>query len=601
MKFFKNFKTIFLRSSFLRLIAYVKPYMSRLFVAFVAVFITSILSIIPPWLLKYVVDDVLIKKQKHILFLLSLSIVVIYVLKGITYYFQHYLMSWVGQKVVFDLRNTLYDCLHKMSLSFFVKRRIGDIISRLTNDVNMIQDLVANVVIDMVMHFISLVGVLGFLLYINWRLTIVTFCVLPIAIFSVNRATKKLRVIGRDIQDRISDLNAVVQEVVNAIRVVRSFATEDIEKDRFRKVTEENFNAVIKGAKTKAALTSVVEVILTSSLALLLWFGGSEVIKGRLTPGELVAFLGYLMMVVQPISALSRLLGNVQQGLAAADRVFEILDVKPDVVEDASPLKPVSLKGEVVFKDVWFAYHGREWVLKDINLHVKPGEKIAIVGPTGAGKSTLADLILRFYDPQRGVIMVDGVDIKRYSIVSYRRQIGFVPQDTMLLRGTIAYNISYGLSDVSMDDIVRAAKIAGIHDFIVSLPKGYYTEVTEKGINLSGGQRQRIAIARAIIRNPKILIMDEATSALDAEVESKLQETLKKVLEGKTAFIIAHRLSTVRLCDRIIVLDNGKIVEEGTHYQLMEKKGLYSKLYTLQLGGKKDVWLGESEDVAFGG
>jgi subfamily B ATP-binding cassette protein MsbA len=339
------------------------------------------------------------------------------------------------------------------------------------------------------------------------------------------------------------------------------------------------------GTQVNAALAGTIEVILVTALAVILWFGGRLVIGGEMTPGELVAFLGYLALLVQPIRAFSRVVAKMQQGLASADRIFEILDTQSEVVLPKDPVSLPDITGRVDFDGVFFSYRDESWVLKDVNISVAPGEKVALVGPTGAGKSTLADMIPRFYDPQQGTVRIDGVDVKLLDLRTLRRQIGIVPQDPVLLKGSVAFNIAYGLDHPEDEVIVNAAKVAGIHRFIESLPEGYKTEVGERGVTLSGGQRQRLAIARAIVRNPRILILDEATSSLDAAVEQEIQEAMQKAMKGRTSIIIAHRLSTVREADRIVVLDKGMVVEEGSHEELKRAGGLYARLCALQFGG----------------
>jgi len=340
------------------------------------------------------------------------------------------------------------------------------------------------------------------------------------------------------------------------------------------------------GMQIHAFLEGAVEVILIGALALILWIGGRDVVAGRATPGELIAFIGYLGLLVQPVRVLSKVVSGVQRGLAAADRIFEVLNVSTEVRPPRSPVVLKDVKGMIDFEDIYFAYEDKNWILRGINLHICPGEKVAIVGHTGAGKSTLVDLIPRFYDPNRGYVRIDGHDVRQLDLKTLRRHIGIVPQDPVLLKGSIAYNIAYGCPWASREDIVEAADRAGILDFVKSLPRGFDTEVGERGVTLSGGQRQRIAIARAIVRNPRILIMDEATSSLDSAMEQHIHESMQRAMEGRTSLIIAHRLSTVRNADRIIVLEKGEIVEEGDHDTLLKREGVYANLYSLQMGEK---------------
>ncbi|MDN5335495.1 MAG: ATP-binding cassette, subfamily bacterial MsbA [Synergistales bacterium] len=569
---------------YLRLLSYARPYIPRLFAALGCMVLASACNIVAPWLLKNVVDDVLINKNMMMLNFLAVGLVLLYAAKNTAYYGQQYLMNWVGQKVVMDIRLELYDHTQRMSLKYLYGTRVGELISRITNDVTKVQEMITTVVIDIVVQSISFVGMIALLLFLNWKLTVITFIVIPIAAWVLDKASRKLRAVGHDIQRRLADLSASAYEAISAVRIVRSFATEDQEFDRFREQNRLHFKALMKGTQVNAALTGVIETILVAALAVILWFGGRLVVAAEMTPGELVAFLGYLALLVQPIRAFSRVVARLQQGLASADRIFEIIDTESEVTPPKDPVYLEDITGRIDFEGVCFAYRDENWVLCDVDISIEPGEKVALVGPTGAGKSTLADMIPRFYDPQHGSVRIDGVDVRRLDFKTLRRQIGIVPQDPVLLKGSIAFNIGYGLEDPDPGLIREAARVAGIHPFIESLPEGYETEVGERGVTLSGGQRQRLAIARAVVRNPRILILDEATSSLDAAVEQEIQEAMRKAMKGRTSIIIAHRLSTVREADRIIVLDKGKVVEEGTHEQLQKAGGLYAKLCAIQFG-----------------
>ena len=514
-----------------------------------------------------------------------------------TLYGREYLMNDVGQRVVMDIRIVLYDHMQRMSLRTLHASRVGELMSRITGDVATLQNLVTNTFVELVFNAVTFVGMFLFILFINWRLTLLIIVVLPAVAWLLVFAGRRLRRAGHRVQERLADLTAVAAEAFSAIRVVRAFATEEQELERFRRGNVENFEALLRAVRIQASLSGVIEVFLICALAIVFWFGGRSVIDGALSPGELIAFIGYIAFMVQPIRTVMSRMGTLQTGIAATERIFAMLST-PTESTDRAQVDPGRLRGEVVFEDVRFAYTEGQEVLKGISLSVRPGERVALVGPTGSGKSTLVDLIPRFYDPTSGRVLVDGYEADALLLPRLRRQIGIVPQESVLMKGSIAFNIAYGLpvragrpSDPQsspLDDpelmsaIRRAAHIAEIDEFIEGLPEGYATEVGERGVTLSGGQRQRIAIARAVVRDPRILILDEATSSLDLAVERQVQEAMNRAMAGRTSFVIAHRLSTVRTADRILVLEGGRIVQEGTHESLIREGGLYSRLHRLQ-------------------
>ncbi len=566
--------------SYFRLLKYCLPYKKRLAYAIFCMVLSAIFGIIPPWLIKNVVDDVLIQKKLYMLNILCVGVVALYILKAAFAYANLYLMTWVGQKVVIDIRLELYDHTQRLSLLTLYKKRSGEFLSRITNDVATLQNILGSVIVDFVVQGVTFIGIIGLLLFLNWKLTLATFTIIPVAVLVIDKASSKLRRVGAVIQERLAMVAAIAQEALSSIKIVRSFATEEEEYKRFEAESNLHFKALMKGTQVRGVLEGFVEVILIAALALILWIGGRSVIAGSLTAGGLIAFCTYVGLLVQPVRVLSRVVSTVQQGVASADRVFEILDEANEVPLAEHPIVHQKMEGRVTFEDVRFCYDESKQVLKDVSFEIKPGEKIAIVGPTGAGKSTIADLVMRFYDPQWGAIKIDGIDLRDIELKSYRRQIGVVPQDPVLMKGTLAYNICYGFKGATRDDLVRAAKIAGIYDFISTLPRGFDTEVGERGVTLSGGQRQRVAIARAVVRDPRILIMDEATSSLDALVEQQVQEAMRNAMEGRTAIVIAHRLSTIRDADRIFVLRDGMITETGTHDELLALHGHYYRLFT---------------------
>ena len=589
-------------SSLRRLAACTAPYRLRLAWAVFFMLASSGLNILPPWLFKSVVDDVLISRSVMSLNLICISVIVIFALKAVTTYWQQYLMNEVGQRVVMDIRVELYNHMQRMSLRRLYASRVGELMSRITGDVATLQNLVTSTVVELAFNAVTFVGMFAFILYINWKLTLLIVLVLPIVAWLLSFAAKKLRRAGHSVQERLADITAIAQEAFSAIRVVRAFATEDQELKRFQEGNRKNFQALLQAVSIQALLAGVIEVFLICALAVVFRFGGQSVIDGGLTPGELISFVGYIAFMVQPIRTVMNRMSGIQTGLAAADRIFSMMET-PTEDTSLALTNPGRLRGEVAFEDVHFSYAEgpdaeHQEVLRGISLSVPPGQKVAIVGPTGSGKSTLADLIPRFYDPASGRVLIDGRDARTLKLPEFRRQIGIVPQDSVLMRGSIAFNIAYGMMGPSglpaedgptlledealMDRVRHAAAVADIADFIESLPEGYAAPVGERGVTLSGGQRQRVAIARAIIRDPRILMLDEATSSLDLAVERQVQEAMDRAMAGRTSFIIAHRLSTVRSADRILVLKNGRIIQEGSHEALLREGGLYADLYCLQ-------------------
>ncbi len=573
---------------YLRLLKYIKPYVFRVCVAIVCTLLATAANLYIPWIIKDVIDDVLATKNMTMLNTIAIGIVVVFLLRGIFFYGQTYLMSFVAQRVIIDIRAAVYRHLQRLSLSYYETRRTGAIMSYITNDVGALQAAMAQSVIDFFTEGAVLVGSIGFMLYIHWKLALLTMITMPLVAQAINVFGKKLRTAGRIMQERAADITAVLQESVLSVRVVKSFVREDYEIERFDRENHHNFRAQMKTAQLMATLTPVIEFLSAIGVTVIIWYGGREVISGYLTSGSLIAFLIYVVNLSNPVKRLSRVYGSIQGALSAAQRVFDVLDTVPEIQDapDAVELPPV--RGQVVFEDITFEYKPGEPALRNISLEAKPGQVVAIVGPSGAGKTTIANLIPRFYDPVGGAITIDGYDIRKVTIKSLRRQIGIVPQETILFNGTVYENILYGDLEASREEIIAAAQAANADQFITEMPQGYDTHIGERGTKLSGGQRQRIAIARAILKSPQVLILDEATSALDSESESLVQEALDKLMLGRTAFVIAHRLSTVQRADIILVMDRGRIVERGTHAQLIKAGGLYSKLYQVQFDTKKE-------------
>ena len=563
------------------LYSYTKRYRGKIILAMLFMLASSGLNVLPPYLFKYIVDDILISRNTFMLNVVCVAVIVIFGVKAITTYYQRYFMNEAGQGVVMDIRIALYDHMQRMSLARINASRTGELMSRITGDAATLQNIVTSTAIDLLFNTVTFLGMFAFILYINWKLTCLIVIVIPFVGFLLAYAGQKLRVAGHNVQEHLADITATAQEAFSAIRVVRSFATEDEELERFRTASRENYKALLQAVSVQGILAGGVEVFLILALAVVFWFGGRSVIDGTLTPGELISFTGYIAFMVQPIRSIMNQMGMLQTGIASAERICDMMKVPVEDGGDSSA-GHVKISGNVRFEHVCFHYEEGQEILRDINITVNAGEKIAFVGPTGAGKSTIADLIPRFYDPTEGRILIDGRDVRTFGLKDLRRQIGIVPQECILMRGTIAFNIAYGLHDIDMTRIKEAAEIADISEFIESLPEKYDSLVGERGVTLSGGQRQRIAIARAVIRDPKILILDEATSSLDTGAERAVQKALNQAMRGRTSFIIAHRLSTIRNADRIYVLHDGRFIESGTHDELMREGGLYAELYNLQ-------------------
>ena len=572
---------------YLRILSYIKPYMHRLIFAMFCTIMAAAGNLYIPWIIKDMIDEVLADKNGTMLNWIAASIIAIFIVRGLFWYGQNYLMSYVGQSVIIDIRAAVFKKLQRLSVSFYDKNKTGTIMSYVTNDVNALQSAMVENTIEMITEGFILIGSAVAMIYLDWRLTLFTVCTFPVVLWFMEFFGKKIRKTGGRIQECTADITSVLQESVASARVIKSFVREDYEVDRFDVENKANFRANMKNAQLMATLTPVVELVAAIGVTMIIWYGGNNVINGTITAGSLVAFLTYAVNISNPIKRLTRVIGNIQKALAAAQRVFMIIDMPEEIAEsrDAKQLPEVS--GKVEFQNVSFAYNDKGNVITDLSFSVKPGEVIAIVGPSGAGKSTIANLLPRFYDVNKGDIKIDGHSVREVTLDSLREQVGIVPQETMLFNGSVYNNILYGRLDATKEEIEAAAKAANAHDFIMQLTDGYETKLGDRGVNLSGGQRQRIAIARAILKNPRILILDEATSALDTESERVVQEALDRLMVGRTSFVIAHRLSTVKNADKILVLEKGNLVESGTHDELLALDGLYAHLYKIQYRNKE--------------
>ena len=572
---------------YFRALKYVKPYLFRGLCAAICTAIAAGGTAYLPWIIKDMVDQVLKEKNTEMLNYIVISIIVVFIIRGIAFYGQSYLMNYVGQRVIIDIRKAVFEKLQRLSLDFYDKNKTGTIMSYVTNDVNALQSAMVENVVEMVTESVILIASIVMMIYLDWRLFLVTFSTFPVVLLFIDQFGKRIRKSGSRIQEASADITSVLQETVSSARVIKSFVREEYEINRFDKENMNNFRANMKYAQLSATLTPTIEFVAAVGVTIILWYGGNSVIDGTITAGSLVAFLTYAVNISNPIKRLSRVIGNIQRAMAAAQRVFDVLDL-PETIKNLPEAKALpTVKGQVSFNNVSFSYNPGEQVLNNVSFNVKPGEMIAFVGPSGAGKSTVASLLPRFYDVTDGSITIDGEDIRRVTLDSLREQVGIVPQETVLFNGSVYDNILYGRLDATKEEVEAAAKAANAHNFIMDLPKGYQTMLGDRGVNISGGQRQRISIARAILKNPQILILDEATSALDTESERVVQEALDRLMIGRTSFVIAHRLSTIKNADKIMVLQKGSLAEMGTHEELMAKDGLYAHLYKIQYRSKE--------------
>lgn len=568
--------------NYLRLLAYIKPYKQRLAAAVVCIIMAAGANLYLPWIIKDMIDDVLMSKDMLMLNLIAAGILVVMFTRGVFYYGQSYLVSYVGQRVIIDVRSVLFRKFQRMPLSYYDKQQTGTVMSYITNDVSVMQSAIVDNLIELVTESSILIGSLAMMIYLDWKLSLLTLMTIPLVGFAMRIFGRKLKRSSTVIQERAAEITSLLQESITAIRVVKSFVRESYEIRRFEEQNLKNFQAAMKNVKLSSLLTPTVEFLAAIAVTFIVWFGGYEVVNGVITAGELVAFLTYAVNLANPVKRLSRVYAAIQKAMAAADRVFAVMDLDEKIMDvpGAEPLPPI--KGQVEFNDITFSYKEGQPALQHISLKVEPGQMIALVGPSGSGKSTIANLIPRFYDVDSGTITIDGHDIRKVTADSLREQIGLVPQETMLFSTTVMENIRYGRLDASDEEVVEAARAANAEEFIRELPEGYETRLGERGLNLSGGQRQRLAIARAILKNPRVLILDEATSALDTESEKIVQDALDKLMVGRTSFVIAHRLSTIFGADQIVVVENGQLREHGTHEELLAAGGLYSNLYHIQ-------------------
>ena len=562
--------------------SYLKPYKSQIAGAMLCMLIVSAANILLIPLIGKL-SEAIGTKSFTLLNLVIFAAIALYFLRGLATYGQGYLSSYAGYRLVTDLRIQVYKHVQDLSLDFFAKWRTGEVISRITNDISVVQQAVISSVMEILPNLITLLGVLGYLIYLNWRLTLITLFIVPLLSWIISRFGFEMREVSREAQKKAADVASILQETVSGARIVKSFAMEKHEVKKFSEESEKSFWLTLKQAQinvTQAPLLAFLQVL---AVVAVVWYGAFEVVSGRLAASALISFFAGIAMIADPNSKLGTINTTIQNALAAAERIFEVIDIAPSIKEKENAVELKDIKGKIEFKDVYFKYEKQGGaVLEDINLMINPGEIIALVGRSGAGKTSLVNLIPRFYDPSRGEILIDGYNLKDLKLESLRKQMGIIPQETVLFSGTIRDNIAYSKTDATDEEVKGVAQLANANGFICSMPEGYNSLVGERGVRLSGGERQRIAIARALLRDPKILIFDEATSSLDTESEQLVQEAMNRLTKGRTVLIIAHRLSTIQHADRIVVVDKGQIIEVGKHADLLAKGGIYKKLYEMQ-------------------
>ncbi|NUQ05698.1 MAG: ATP-binding cassette domain-containing protein, partial [Anaerolineae bacterium] len=565
-----------------RLIGYLRPYLGFMIIGFIALMASAGLSLVFPSVIQRVVDTVLQARDSQLLDQLVALLLGVFALQSLTTLVETYFINLVGERIVLDLRSDTYRHLQHLSLGFFAERRIGELVSRLTSDVTAIRGVLTTSVNTLIQQSFILVGAVAIMIALNWRLTLFIAVLIPVLLILGFGFGIALRRGSQQIQDELAEANTVANETIQSIREVKTFVREDYEFGRYQSAITRAFKAAIKVLRIRSVLGPITAFAGFGSIGAVLWFGGREALEGRLTGGELVAFLVYGGTVAASLGSLVGLYTEVQSALGASKRIFQILDTPPSVTDAPDARTLTGAQGRITFGHVSFSYDTRQAVLHDINLDIAPGEILALVGPSGAGKSTIFNLIPRFYDPSAGQICLDGTDLRTVTQKSLREQIAIVPQETLLFGGSIYENIRYGRLEAREAEVKAAAQAANAHDFIMSFPDQYQSVVGERGVKLSGGQRQRIAIARALLKDPRILLLDEATSSLDSESEHEVQEALTRLMQGRTTVIIAHRLSTINVAHRIAVLEKGSLIELGSHAELIARGGLYARLYAMQ-------------------
>jgi len=577
-----------------RLLGYLGPYWKPLIATCTLLLVNTGLSLLPPLFQRQIVDQVIGTRDLSQLGWLVIGLIGVYVLLSLAEFGDQFMRHTLGERFLFDLRVQIYDYLQRLSLSFFERTSTGELMSRVTNDVNALEQFVTHGTALTAVDLLRLVGAIVVLFLLHWQLALLVIIPVPLLAVGLRAFNTRVRPVYRRVRHRLGDINAQLQDNLAGMKVIQAFGQEERALQRFATESEEYYQARVKGIWYWSTFFPAMSFLASLGTVIVLGAGSVMVVKGSLSLGTLVAFLAYMASFYEPINRLTEVDDIFQQAIAAGERIFELLDTSPDIEDAPGAIDLPPIRGEVAFDDVHFDYGTGEEVLHDVDFHMAPGEVVALVGPSGAGKTSVANLLCRFYDPIHGRIAVDGHDLRQVNLASLRRQVAVVLQDTFLFNSTVRDNLLYGKPGATDEEIVAAAKAAYAHEFVESLPQGYDTEVGERGVKLSGGQKQRLALARAILADPRILILDEATSSVDAEAEYLIQQALESVLRGRTALVIAHRLSTIRNADKIIALEEGRIVEVGGHHELLERGGLYSQLYRRQLelattGGDRDI------------
>ena len=565
----------------------IRPYLKWIIVSLICMAGVAAATATSAWIMKPVINEVFVAKNETLLFPISLAVILTFAIKGLSNYGQSVSISYVGQRIVTDTQHRLYEHLIEMELGFFHRSSTGSLLSRFTVDINMMRNAVSNALTGIGKDFLTLVFLVGVMFYQDWLLSLIAFFAFPIAIFPIVKLGKRIRAVTLDTQEEYGTFTTVLEQTFQGARVVKAYNSEDYEKARVRQIAERLFGLVFKSMKIRSLASPLMETLGGLAVALVIFYGGYRVIGQSMDPGSFFSFITALLLAYEPVKRLANLNATLQEGLAGAERLFVMLDLKPSIKENPNARDLAIKNGEIQLKNITFSYVDEQTVLNNISVNIPAGKLVALVGPSGSGKSTILNLIPRFFDVDAGNITIDGSDLREVTFASLRKRIGLVSQEIALFDDTIKANISYGQPAASEEKITEAAKKALAHDFIMEMPQGYDTYVGEQGIKLSGGQRQRLAIARAMLKDAPILLLDEATSSLDAESESLIQQALFKLMKGRTTLVIAHRLSTIIDADLIYVVDKGEIVESGDHNTLIKNGGPYSRLYSVQFGGQE--------------